>query len=129
MDKENVTSGDLNLQGLAPNGGPTKTMALASPSPAIDAIPLNKNGCTLDTSVDQRGAVRASGMDRGGAGCDIGAFEYGSNQTPTVVSLKSLTAAAHPAQGLLIGLGAAAGSALALLAYAVTRRLRHLAKS
>jgi len=121
-DLEDITSGALNLHGLAPNGGPTQTMALASPSVAIDAIPLNSNGCTLDTSIDQRGAVRASGVDRGGSGCDIGAFEYGSNQNPTVVSLNSLTAASRPAQGLLVGLAVAASSALAGLAYAAIRR-------
>jgi len=126
-DMPGKNSGDLDLDVLANSGGPTSTVRLLSASVAIDAIPDGTNGCKSGTdataSVDQRGAVRASGVNRGGNACDIGAYEYNSSQNPSVVALKSFTAAAHPAQGLLVGLAAAAGSALAGLAYYVTRRL------
>jgi hypothetical protein len=55
------------LSPLANNGGPTKTHALVSGSPAIDAIPSADPGCTR---TDQRGVPRPRGP-----GCDIGAFE------------------------------------------------------
>jgi len=59
------------------NGGPTLTYALASGSPAIDAIPLQY--CQLKVIfdsqsrqyTDQRGAKRPQGKAR-----DIGAYEY-----------------------------------------------------
>jgi predicted outer membrane repeat protein len=53
----------LTLEGLASNGGPTKTLALPSGSPAINAG--NPATCA---AVDQRGYTRA-GV------CDIGAYE------------------------------------------------------
>lgn len=78
---------------LADNGGPTQTHALTSSSlAAIDAIANGVNGCVSGTSVDQRGAVRADGVNRGGTGCDIGAFEYASTQTPTAITMTGLTA-------------------------------------
>jgi CSLREA domain-containing protein len=52
------------LGGLANNGGPTDTRALAANSPAVNA------GSSCATS-DQRGFARPQG-----AACDIGAFEY-----------------------------------------------------
>ncbi len=113
----------LHLQPLADNGGPTQTVALGQFSDAINTIPLNVNGCTLDTSIDQRGAVRASGTDRGGLSCDVGAYEYGSSQNPSVVALQTFTTSARPAQGGLGGVAAAAASALAALAYFFIRRL------
>src|SRR4051794_27409607 len=69
-----LSSADPNLAGLADNGGPTLTMALQSPSPAIDA---GQNSTCA--SVDQRGAPRP--VDGDGdtvADCDLGAFEFGS---------------------------------------------------
>jgi hypothetical protein len=54
---------------LANNGGPTPTHALVPGSPAIDAIPRADPGCT---GTDQRGVPRPQG-----AGCDVGAFEFG----------------------------------------------------
>lgn len=63
-----VTSGilfaDPLLSPLDDNGGITKTMALQTGSPAIDA----GNGCT---TFDQRGAARVGT-------CDLGAFEFGA---------------------------------------------------
>jgi chitodextrinase len=56
------------LDPLAPNGGPTQTMALPAGSPAVDAIPSATTGCT--GTKDQRGTTRPQGK-----GCDIGAYE------------------------------------------------------
>lgn len=60
--------------GLADNGGTTRTQAIASDSPARDAIPAG--ACTLQNgttplTLDQRGMPRPVG-----ASCDIGAYEY-----------------------------------------------------
>jgi predicted outer membrane repeat protein len=57
---------DPLLAALADNGGPTKTLAIAPGSPAIDAG--NNSSCT---ATDQRGVKRPQG-----SACDIGAFEY-----------------------------------------------------
>ena len=72
--------GDVNntspmLGPLQWNGGPTKTMALPSGSPAIDAG--NPSGCTDGQGhllkTDQRAKPRPDTEDTGG--CDMGAFE------------------------------------------------------
>jgi CSLREA domain-containing protein len=55
---------------LANNGGPTKTIALLTGSPAINAIPQGTNGCGTKITTDQRGVSRPQGNR-----CDIGAFE------------------------------------------------------
>jgi chitodextrinase len=69
------------LQPLAANGGPTRTMALTPGSPAVDVIPSATQGCS--GTGDQRGVSRPQG-----AACDIGAYELlstGSDtQAPTV---------------------------------------------
>jgi hypothetical protein len=76
--------GDLNntnpmLGPLQYNGGPTKTMALPSGSPAIDAG--NPSGCTDGLGhllkTDQRGLRRPNTEDT--SGCDIGAYERQSD--------------------------------------------------
>ena len=89
-----VPSGALNtvLSPLADNGGPTLTHALVAGSPAIDIILTTDPACDPGVSVDQRGAVRADGVNRGGTACDAGSFEYDSNQTPSAVTLQSITA-------------------------------------
>ncbi|MCP4359381.1 MAG: hypothetical protein GY796_15310 [Chloroflexi bacterium] len=76
------------LLGLADNGGPTLTHALADGSPAIDLIPNTDDACDPGESTDQRGAVRADGINRGGSACDAGAFEYASTPpaVPAIVS-------------------------------------------
>ncbi|MDQ3775940.1 MAG: hypothetical protein M3461_17085 [Pseudomonadota bacterium] len=57
---------------LADNGGPTKTHALVSGSPAIDAIPA----ASCVTTGDQRGITRSQDGDEDTvADGDIGAFE------------------------------------------------------
>ena len=58
---------DPLLEPLSDNGGPTKTMALAAGSPAINAVPATGAGCP---ATDQRGVPRPQGV-----ACDIGAFE------------------------------------------------------
>ena len=86
---------DPRLAPLAGNGGPTKTMALLSGSPAIDA------GKAFGLTTDQRGATRPLNLASlpnavGGDGSDIGAVELqalpGLAQTP----FKSFTIGATP---------------------------------
>ena len=60
--RPSITFADAALSALADNGGPTKTMAIAPPSPAVDA------GASAPAT-DQRGETRL-------AAPDIGAFEY-----------------------------------------------------
>jgi len=63
-------STDPLLGPLQDNGGPTKTHALLTGSPAIDkgtCTDLNNN----TVATDQRGVTRPQGF-----GCDIGAYEY-----------------------------------------------------
>ena len=66
------STGDLqgkkpDLGALRDNGGPTKTLALATNSPAINHIPAGHGRCP---STDQRGVHRPQGKK-----CDIGAYE------------------------------------------------------
>ncbi|NOT03338.1 MAG: sortase [Anaerolineales bacterium] len=76
------TIAEINLGQLADNGGPTQTMALLSGSHAIDVG--NAAICLGIGNVDQRGVNRPQG-----AGCDIGAYEFGpvipavTTSTPT----------------------------------------------
>ena len=71
-DQNNISAG-LDFNGLQDNGGPTKTIALLSASPAVDAIPVADcmlpDG-TTPVATDQRGISRP-----GGFACDVGAFE------------------------------------------------------
>lgn len=80
----NSTPAGLDPGGLQNNGGPTKTIALISGSPAIDAIPVSPtNNCTDFTGnvlgTDQRGVTRPQG-----AACDIGAFEFAEPYTAQI---------------------------------------------
>ncbi len=79
----------LDTNGLQDNGGPTKTIALQSTSPAIDAIPVAK--CP---AFDQRGTHRPDREDIGALhpACDVGAFESGN-----VLATATATATATPA--------------------------------
>ncbi len=108
---------DAKLDSLADNGGDTPTLALLSDSPAIEQIPDGANGCTANASVDQRGAVRAGGTNRGGTACDIGAYEYVSNQQPNAVALHSFGArrGLSPAWFVLAALLGCAAAALGCL--------------
>ncbi len=67
-----IVGSDPMLGPLADNGGPTRTMALAPGSPAIDVIPSTNTLCSASSN-DQRGAARP---DSGESACDIGAYEY-----------------------------------------------------
>ncbi len=76
---------DPRLGPLADNGGATWTHALLPGSPAIDAADR-----ALCPPTDQRGAARPAG-----AGCDIGAYEYGA-AAPTATPPTSRTPAYLP---------------------------------
>jgi CSLREA domain-containing protein len=72
----------LGTPSLENNGGPTRTLALQTGSPAIDAIPIG-----MCPATDQRGFPRPdhdSDDSTGVLACDIGAFEFGAvAPTPT----------------------------------------------
>jgi CSLREA domain-containing protein len=61
-----TTQANANLGSIQDNGGPTETMALVAPSPAIDHVAAS----AIFPAEDQRGAVRP-----GGTGADAGAYE------------------------------------------------------
>lgn len=73
-DPSNVRGVDPKLAPLVDNGGPTKTHALLSGSPAIDAGGTSAIGCL---ATDQRGVQRPQGR-----ACDIGAFEVALSPVP-----------------------------------------------
>jgi hypothetical protein len=68
---------DPKLGSLADNGGSTQTLALLPGSPAIDA---GDDASCPDT--DQRGVTRPQSSH-----CDIGAFEYQEEASPSIVSI------------------------------------------
>lgn len=72
---------DPLLEPLADNGGATLTRALPANSPAINAGVAT--GCP---ATDQRGITRPQG-----AGCDIGAFEFTTQQQSTATPTPSST--------------------------------------
>ncbi len=112
---------DPLLDPLADNGGPTQTHALQAGSPAVEAIPDGTNGCSAGVSTDQRGAVRADGSSRGGTACEIGSYEYDSNQIPNAITLQSLNATATtPANWLVATL--LAGFATLVGAFVLRKR-------
>ena len=74
----NVSSTNPMLGALANNGGPTKTMALLTGSPAIDAGP-NPVATFTGNEFDQRGAGYARVV---GGLVDIGAFELQPSSEP-----------------------------------------------
>jgi hypothetical protein len=65
-----ISNTDPNLGPLADNGGPTRTHALLSGSPAIDAGTCADVSGVNSLRVDQRGVSRPEGKT-----CDIGAYE------------------------------------------------------
>ena len=78
----NVSSTNPMLGALANNGGPTKTMALLTGSPAIDAGP-NPVATFTGNEFDQRGAGYARIV---GGLVDIGAFEAQPSSEPIAPS-------------------------------------------
>jgi len=78
----NIDSTTPGVDVLADNGGPTKTMALLTGSPAIDAGP-NPVATFTGNGFDQRGTpyVRVYGGQ-----VDIGAFELQPEPTPTTTT-------------------------------------------
>jgi hypothetical protein len=82
----NQLNANPNVGPLQDNGGPTKTHALLSGSPAIDG------GISGGATTDQRGFARpvddpAIANASGGDGSDIGAFEVQPDQLPGCASL------------------------------------------
>lgn len=87
----------ISVEGLADNGGPTRTHALPEDSPAIDA---GHPGLCIDH--DQRGfGAPVDGDGDGEAFCDIGAFEYGASDGPVTPSpgVPSATPTVEPTPG------------------------------
>jgi len=74
--------------GLADNGGPTRTIALAlvAGNPAIDAATASVCAAAPVNAIDQRGRPRP-------AACDIGAYEA---QPPTVAAHANVSVAVSP---------------------------------
>ena len=66
-----VTPAQLQLAGLANNGGPTATHALLVGSIAMDQASDCSDFFGIPVPADQRGVPRAQGP-----GCDVGAFEF-----------------------------------------------------
>jgi predicted outer membrane repeat protein len=101
---DSVSDANINLDstGLHSNGGPTQTVALLSPSYAIDAITFAS--CTDQASTpaqittDQRGDSRPDPEDGAMGPCDIGAFEYQdpAGGTPTATPTGSPTPTLTP---------------------------------
>lgn len=81
----NDSTAGASIGALQNNGGPTFTHLPAGGSSALDRVTNGLSGCSGGVSVDQRGAVRANGVNRGGSHCDSGAVEGDSSQTPTAV--------------------------------------------
>ena len=87
-----ATTANPLLGPLQNNGGSTLTHALLNGSPAIDAGDATTCASTPVNSLDQRGIFRPQG-----AGCDIGAFEFGASPPPASADLAvSKTAAPDP---------------------------------
>ncbi len=76
-----ITGVDPGLEALADNGGPTRTHALASGSPALSA------GTLAGQTLDQRRFVRPQGD-----GPDIGAFESALNASVTGATTLAISA-------------------------------------
>lgn len=75
-----VALGAILNSNLANNGGFTKTHALVTGSPAIDAV---TDGTCPPPNTDQRGVTRPQdGNGDTGAACDIGSFELGGGTAP-----------------------------------------------
>jgi hypothetical protein len=120
----NSTNPILDPAGLQNNGGPTKTIALDSESPAIDAIP--STACTDQNSnpihTDQRGALRP---DPGEVVCDIGAYEFQDFAGQAQCEDKSDSALAQQYGGLSAAASAYGFSTVKALETAIQRSCGH----
>lgn len=120
------TTAAANLGALQVNGTKLSWLPTHLPgggSAASERIPNGSSGCVGGTSIDQRGGVRADGLNRGGAACDSGSVEADTLQTPTAVSLSSFTASSRV--GGWVGLLLWGGTVTAVL----RRRRRQPAQS
>ena len=72
---------NLNLGSLANNGGPTQTIAVTPPSPAIAPLEYTTNGCATTIVADQRGVGRPGSLN---GSCTIGAYEYVPTPSATI---------------------------------------------
>ena len=92
----------LDPAGLADNGGPTQTIALAlvAGNPAIDTATGATCAAAPVSGLDQRGQPRP-------AACDIGAYEA---QPPTVAAHANVSATATSASGAVVTFTAPAGT-------------------
>jgi len=81
-NRVNVASNLMFLGTLAPNGGPTQTIALLAGSPAIDGGATTIAGVSIPT-VDERGALRGPAGLNAGSTVDIGAYEASSSYLVT----------------------------------------------
>lgn len=86
---------------LAPNGGPTPTIALLAGSPAINAgNPATPgSGGTSCPSVDQRGLPRGGAAGR----CDVGAFEVQPPPPPPALGGLAISPHTFSVGGRLVG--------------------------
>ena len=101
----NSTPAGLDPSGLKDNGGSTQTIALASGSVAIDAVPVTPvNYCTdlanNPVTTDQRDVSRPQGP-----ACDIGAFELVQLPPADLGILKGAPSQVETGKSLTYGLG------------------------
>lgn len=97
------------LANNSPNGDPNTpdypdTHALVGGSPAIDAAPSAACTAAPINNIDQRGGVRNVDLDNSATAneCDIGAYEYGSTQTPTAITIEGLGVQENGRAGLAV---------------------------
>lgn len=102
----NRIDGDAQLDGLAANGGPTRTLMPRAGSPLVDAAP-----CLPDFAFDQRGQPRPGSNATGGR-CDIGAVEVQKGAAGAAVQHIDFPAIGTRAPGLAFVLTASASSGL-----------------
>jgi CSLREA domain-containing protein len=102
-----LVNSNPRLDSLKDNGGSLLTHAILENSPLINRIPNGINDCQAGILADARGAVRANGDNRGGSGCEPGAYEYASSQMPTGVTVSGVQARPvfplYPVAGVFLG--------------------------
>ncbi len=106
-DGGNVALSAIVNSTLAPNGGPTQTLALPANSPAINAADPNYASTANPLTTDQRGV----GFPRiSGGRLDMGAFELQQNKSDATINISGLSGPYNgkpqPASGTATGVGA-----------------------